>query len=70
MKINAQFQNFVNFAQTAHQAGKDKQIARVGIGALLPADDIGLNSRNIVAARGDNVAPLWRSLRFRRLSAA
>ena len=61
MKINAQFQNFVNFAQTAHQAGHDKQIARVDIGPLLPTEGTELYTRAIVAASGDKVAPLWRS---------
>ena len=61
MKINAQFQSFVDFAQTAHAEGKDKQIARVDIGPLLPTEGTGLYTRTIVAASGDRVAPLWRS---------
>ena len=61
MEINVQFQSFVNFAQAAHADGKDKQIARVDIGPLLPTEGAGLYSRTIVAANGDKVAPLWRS---------
>ena len=41
MEINAQFQGFVDFARTAHVDGKDKQIARVGIGPLLPTEGEG-----------------------------
>ena len=61
MEINAQFQSFVDFARTAQADGKDKRIARVDIGPLLPAEGTGLYSRTIVAASGDRVAPLWRS---------
>ena len=61
MEINAQYQSFVNFAQTAHTDGKNKRIARVDIGPLLPTEGTGLYSRTIVAASGDKVAPLWRS---------
>lgn len=61
MEISAQFHSFVNFAQAAHADGKDKQIARVGIGPLLPTEGAELYSRTIVAASGDRVAPLWRS---------
>ena len=62
MEINAQFQRFVDFAQTAHAGGHDKQIARVdNLGALLPTEGPALYSRTIVAASGDRVAPLWRS---------
>ena len=61
MEISAQFHSFVNFAQAAHADGKDKQIARVDIGPLLPTEGAELYSRTIVAASGDRVAPLWRS---------
>ena len=61
MEVNVQFQSFVNFAQAAHADGKDKQIARIEIGPLLPPEKEGLYSRAIVAASGDKVAPLWRS---------
>ena len=61
MEINAQFQKFFDFARTAHAEGKDKRITRVSEGPELPAEGTGLNGRTTDAARGDRVAPLWRS---------
>ena len=45
---NAQFQQFVNFAETAVKAGKEKAIARIDAGELG-----GIVNRTIIPGKGD-----------------
>ena len=54
---NAQFNQFVQFAEQQMQAGKTKAVARVGDAQVGP-----LAGRTITAAKGEFVGNIWRSV--------
>jgi len=54
---NAQFSQFVQFAEQQMQAGKSKAVARVGDAQVGP-----LAGRTITAAKGEFVGNIWRSV--------